>query len=101
MKIENLVRANRLAAARKNALAAIAKIDNRLIDAAESDGGHALRDKRPIYTFHLTENSDGSGFRADLTGCKISIPVLKFTRDLLEKRLDEIDAEIATLWKLG
>jgi hypothetical protein len=63
---------------------------------SESDGGN-VSDKNPMYQLHVSEYADGSGVHVNLSGLKINFDILKFIREKMIQRRNELESELATL----
>lgn len=61
----------------------------------DSDGGFTPPNHKGIYTLFLTEHSDGSGFKIDLTGLQLGTTLLEIIALQVKGRLAAINEEIS------
>jgi len=103
MKIENLTdytnltRLHTTYSIAKQSLADINKFLNSNEDYHLSDGGITPINKKALYGLHIHTNSDGSGLGFNLTGLKLHFDIAEVVKGMLEKKIDELEAEIKAL----
>lgn len=97
MKVQNLHRARQLQEdlqivnqAIKNATEVTSKFKT-------DTEGHSSSSEDQLYSFHIAEHRDGSGFKIDCTGLCVGIEIVKFTLQKLQERKQKILDEIETL----
>jgi hypothetical protein len=103
MKIENLTNLTTLTrihttySIAKQSLADINEFLNYSEDYHLSDGGITPINKKALYGLHIHTNIDGSGLSFNLTGLKLHFDIAEVVKDMLEKKIDELEAEIKAL----
>ncbi len=96
MKIENLLTAQRLASQLKDLNRALEEL-NKTDKFTKDSCGWEAAGTTGLYQFHLNEFGDGSGFNVDLTGLQVGTKILKYAKQLLEEKREDIHRQIAEL----
>jgi hypothetical protein len=98
MNIDNIEKALYLKIRIQDNEQAIKDIDKLLIKFphGNSDGKNTSRDGK-IYNLYVSEYTDGSGCRINLTGSMIQTELLESVMDLLNKQIEKDKKEIESL----
>ena len=97
MKLENLTTALHLAEQLKQVDKAISQIAVPLTTFTTNSPNWGRSSDTGLYQLNMTQYSDGSGFKVDLTGCCVGLEVLKCVEQLLIQKRASIQAEIESL----
>jgi len=88
MKLIDFEKVQKLIKQRNNCLKALDQCANFIAD-IEIEGSE--------YLGKVNKYSDGSGASIDLDGCHVIMDVVKATREILVKKVDEVDSQLKEL----